>query len=230
MTAPVSVVIPTLQAAHRVGPCLGRLTEGVVEGLIREVVIADGGSEDGIVRVADEVGARLVIAERGRGRQLATGARTASGQWLLFLHADTELSPGWGSAVRRHIAECPERAGYFRLKFDSPKTMARVTEAWANLRSRLFALPYGDQGLLISRAVYEAAGGFPEQALMEDVALVRRLGRARLAPLDAVALTSAERYEREGWMLRGARNILLVARYLAGADPDHLARRYNRRR
>ncbi len=230
MTAPISVVIPTLQAAHRVGPCLGRLTEGVVEGLIREVVIADGGSEDGIVRVADEVGARLVIAERGRGRQLATGARTASGQWLLFLHADTELSPGWSSAVRRHIAECPERAGYFRLKFDSPKTMARVTEAWANLRSRLFALPYGDQGLLISRAVYEAAGGFPEQALMEDVALVRRLGRARLAPLDAVALTSAERYEREGWMLRGARNILLVARYLAGADPDHLARRYNRRR
>ncbi len=230
MSAPISVVIPTLNAAAGIGPCLASLTEGVIEGLVREVVVADAGSEDAIAEVAEAVGAHLVRAERGRGRQLAAGAMAAEAPWLLFLHADTALSPGWAAAVRAHIADRPERAGYFRLRFDSRAAMARVTEGWANTRSALFALPYGDQGLLISRALYDAVGGYPAQALMEDVAIIRRLGRRRLAPIGATATTSAEHYEREGWIRRGAHNILAVSRYLAGADPERLAERYYRRR
>lgn len=230
MSAPVSVVIPTRAAADRIGPCLAALAEGAIEGVVRELVIADAGSEDGIEGVAEAVGARLVTAPPGRGTQLAAGARAASGEWLLFLHADTVLSPGWPAAVRAHIEAGPERAGHFRLAFDSAATMARVTEGWAGFRSRALALPYGDQGLLVARALYDRVGGHPEVPLMEDVALVRRLGRRRLAPLAAVATTSAERYAREGWIRRGARNLACLALWRAGVPPDRLAGFYAGRR
>ncbi len=226
MSAPLSVIIPTLDAAGRIGPCLGALGDGVV-GLIGEVIFADGGSSDAIAEVADATGARLVLAPRGRGTQLAAGARAARGRWLLFLHADTVLAPGWVEAVMRHIALGPDRAGYFRLAFASPHPMARVTAAWANLRSRALRLPYGDQGLLISRALYDRSGGFPEIPLMEDVALACRLGR-RLAPLDGVAVTSAEGYARQGWVRRGARNLSTLALWFAGVSPERLAERYRR--
>lgn len=226
MSAPVSVVIPTLEAAERIGPCLGALAEGAVSGLVAELVISDGGSSDGIGDVAEAVGARLVEAQRGRGAQLRAGAEAARAPWLLFLHADTVLAPGWTEAMHRHVRERPDRAGYCRLRLDSPAGMARMTERWANLRSRLLALPYGDQGLLVSRALHDAVGGHPDWPLMEDVGIVRRLGRHRLAPLPVTATTSAERYEREGWLRRGALNLSTLALHLAGADPERLARRY----
>ncbi len=229
MRAPVSAVIPTLEAAGRIGPCLAALAEGAVEGVLREVVIADGGSSDAIAEVAEAVGARLVTAPRGRGTQLRAGIAEASADWLLVVHADTVLAPGWSAPVLAHIAAGEGRAAYGRLRFESTATMARVTERWANLRSRLFAMPYGDQGLLIHRSLYDAVGGYPAQPLFEDVEIARRLGRARLAPLEVVATTSPERYEREGWMLRGARNMVIVTRYLMGGDPERLSRRYRRR-
>lgn len=226
MRAPVSVVIPTLDAAGRIGPCLGALGEGI-DGLIREVILADGGSADATSEIAEATGARLVAAPRGRGSQLAAGARAAHGPWLLFLHADTVLAPGWAQAAGRHLAGGPERAGYFRLAFDSPHPMARVTAGWANLRARACRLPYGDQGLLVARTLYDRVGGYPEIALMEDVALARRLGR-RLVALDAVAVTSAERYARQGWVRRGGRNLSTLALWFAGVRPERLAERYRR--
>ncbi|SET49638.1 TIGR04283 family arsenosugar biosynthesis glycosyltransferase [Oceanicella actignis] len=225
MPAPISVVIPTLNAAAGLGPTLASLTEGLREGLIAELVIADGGSEDDIAWLAEEIGARLVAAPRGRGRQLAAGAQAARGAWLLFLHADTVLDPGWSAAARRHMRAHPDAAGWFRLRFDAPGAAARWTAGWANLRARLFGLPYGDQGLLVRAQVYRAAGGHPPVALMEDVALARRL---RMRPLDAGATTSAARYLRDGWLRRGWINLSTLALYLAGADPERLARRYER--
>jgi hypothetical protein len=230
MSAPLSVVIPVLNAADRLGPCLGALAEGLMEGLVRELVLADGGSADAIAAVAGATGARLVAAPRGRGQQLAAGAAAARGDWLLFLHADTVLAPGWTGAVRAHMRDRPGKAGYFALGFDAPGLAPRLIAGWANLRSALFALPYGDQGLLVSRALYQRAGGYPEIALMEDVALARRLGRRRLARIGARAVTSAERYARDGWLRRGARNLTTLALYFLGAAPDRLARRYARRR
>ncbi len=230
MSAPVSVVIPTLEAADRIGPCLGALGEAVMEGVIHEVIVADGGSADAIAEVAEAVGARLVTAPRGRGKQLAAGARAARGDWLLFLHADTVLAPGWGAAVLAHVQTRPERAGYFTLRFDAPGAMAGIVAGWANLRAALFALPYGDQGLLISRALYDQAGGYRSIPLMEDVALVRRIGRRRLARLDAAAVTSASRYGADGWLRRGWRNLTTLALYFLGVAPERLARRYLRGR
>ncbi|MHA1529615.1 MAG: TIGR04283 family arsenosugar biosynthesis glycosyltransferase [Alphaproteobacteria bacterium] len=226
MTAPVSIVIPTLEAADRIGPCLGALSEGLMSGLIHELIIADGGSRDTVAELADAIGARLVTAPRGRGQQLAAGARAAHGDWFLFLHADTVLAPGWSEVVRSHIANGPQRAGYFALRFDTPATMGRLVAAWANLRSALFALPYGDQGLLVSRLLYRQAGGYRPIPLMEDVALVRRIGRRRLTRLGAAAVTRAERYAADGWLRRGWRNLTTLALYFLGAAPERLARRY----
>ena len=226
MRAPVSVIIPTLDAAARLGPCVEALGEGLMAGVVRELVIADGGSSDAIASVAEALGARLVTAPRGRGAQLAAGARAAEGEWLLFLHADTALAPGWAQAVRAHIAARPGRAGYFRLRFDRGGVRGRAVSGWANLRSRLFGLPFGDQGLLVSREVLDAVGGYPEIPLMEDAAIARRLGRGRLAMLPAAAVTSAERYARRGWMRRGARNLSTQALYFLGVAPERLLRRY----
>lgn len=228
MTAPVSVVIPTLEAASSIGPCLGALGEALMAGVIHEVIIADGGSTDGIADIAEATGARLVTAMPGRGPQLAAGALAARGRWLLFLHADTVLSPGWGAAVLAHIRACPDRAGYFALRFDTPGGAARIVAGWANLRAALFALPYGDQGLLVSRSLYDKAGGYPDIPLMEDVALVRRIGRRRLARLGANAVTSAARYGTDGWLRRGWRNLTTLLLYFLGADPKWLTRRYQR--
>lgn len=227
MSAPLSVIIPTWNAAARLGPCLAGLGTALFDGLIAEVILADGGSDDAIAAVAEGVGARLVTAPRGRGSQLAAGAAAARGAWLMFLHADTSLAPGWGAAVARHIARAPDRAGYFRLAFDAQGFAPAWVAGWANLRSRVFALPYGDQGLVVSAALYAAVGGHPPWPLMEDVALARRLGRRRLAPIDAVATTSADRYRRHGWWAQGARNLGTLARYGLGVSPDRLALRYD---
>lgn len=223
--APLSIVIPVLNDARALGPCLGALAPALPEGLIRELILSDGGSQDGIEAVADEIGAELVRGAPGRGGQLARGAAAARGEWLLFLHADTVLSEGWAEAVRRHMAEAPEKAGWFRLRFDEGGAAAAWVAGWANFRSRWLGLPYGDQGLLARRDVYERAGGYPDIPLMEDVALARRLPLRGLA---AEAVTSARRYRRDGWLRRGWRNLSTLGLWALGVSPERLARRYGR--
>lgn len=225
MTAPLSVVIPTLNAAHLIGPSLVTLIPGVEAGLVRELILSDGGSKDDIAAVADGVGARLVVGPKGRGGQLRRGVELARGDWLLVLHADTALPAGWEELVATHI-ETDRRAAVFRLGFDDPGVWARVTAGWANLRTRWFALPYGDQGLLISRALYEAVGGYQPYPLMEDVAIIDAIGRRRLTLLPATVTTSAARYRKDGWFRRGLRNWRCLAMYKAGVDPRDIAARY----
>lgn len=229
MSAPVSVVVPTLGAAETIGPCLEALTEGVVAGLVRELVIADGGSTDAIAAVADAVGAGLVVTPPGRGGQLAAGAAAARGSWLLFVHADTVLAPGWPAAVRRHMRAHPGCAGWFPLAFDADGLAPCLVAAWANLRASALGLPFGDQGLLVPAALYRQSGGHPALPLMEDVAIARALGRRRLRRLGGRAVTSAERYRRDGWARRGWRNLTTQALFLAGVPAGRLVRRYRGR-
>ncbi len=228
MTAPVSVIIPTLNAVRDLPACLEALTQAAVDGLVSEVIFADGGSTDEIEALADATGARLVRAKRGRGHQLATAALVARSGWLMFLHADTRPLDGWIGAVRDHLERAPDHAAFFKLRFRSSHPMSRVTAAWANIRARVLALPYGDQGLLIPASLYERIGGYPDIPLMEDVAIADRLGRRHLRGLDATLETSAARYERDGWLRRGRRNLTTLMLYRLGVDPAHLVARYER--
>ncbi len=226
MPAPISVVIPTLNAAHTIGPTLACLYEGMGQSLICEVIFADGGSEDSIKEIAKEVGATLVTSPKGRGSQLSAGAKVAKGKWILFIHADTVLSENWVHTMGNHI-NTKTNAAYCRLKFDTDTAPARFIAACANLRSRLFGLPYGDQTLLISKNLYKSTGGYPEIPLMEDVAIVRKL-RGKLTLLDITATTGSDRYIKDGWFKRAGKNLGTLARYFIGISPDKLAERYRR--
>ena len=219
----LSAIIPTLDAAASLGATLAALAR--FPGI--EIVVADGGSRDATAAIARDAGARVVGGTRGRGPQLRAGAAAASGSWLLFLHADTVPVPGWERVVGAYIesaANC-ERAGYFRFALDDGRRAARRLERLVAWRCRLLALPYGDQGLLISRALYESLGGFAPLALMEDVDLVRRLGRRRLVALDHAAVTSAARY-RGGYARRSARNLLCLLLHACGVPVRLIARLY----
>lgn len=224
MRAPISVVVPTLNAGEALGRCLASLGEGLNEGLIRELIVSDGGSTDATLAVAEAAGAEVVQGPASRGGQLRRGCAVAKGGWLLVQHADTVLLPGWSGPVTAALAT--NEAWYFTHRFDDDGLAARLVSGWANLRSG-WGLPYGDQGLLLPRALYDTVGGYPEMPLMEDVALARAL-RGRLHRLDAVAETSAAKYRRQGWLRRGGRNLWTLARYAAGVDPERLARDYRR--
>jgi rSAM/selenodomain-associated transferase 2 len=208
---PLSVVIPALNAAGMLPSCVGAL-----RGLPGEVVVVDGGSADGTAEVAARLGALVVHAPHGRGRQIAAGVAAARGEWLLLLHADTVLAPGWEAAAWRFMAQGEGRAAYFRFTLDAAEPEARRLERMVAWRCRRLGLPYGDQGLLLARSLLEAVGGVRDLPLMEDVDLVRRIGRRRLVGLDVAAVTSAVRWRRDGWVRRSARNLGCLGLYFLG--------------
>jgi rSAM/selenodomain-associated transferase 2 len=217
----LTIVIPTLNAAGSLADCLESLGG-------ERVVVADGGSADDTVAMARAHGAAVVSAGRGRGPQLAAGARAAHGAWLLFLHADTRPDTGWREAAQAFagLPGADGRAGYFDLGLDDPAPAARRVEQIVAWRSRALGLPYGDQGLLISRALYDAVGGYAAIPLMEDVDLVRRLGRERVRPIGARITTSARRYRDGGYVRRPLRNLFCLSLYFAGVAPHRIARLY----
>ncbi len=230
----LAVVIPTLDAEKTLAATLRGLQPGRASGLVRDVIVADGGSLDGTRHVANAFGARAMGATRGRGSQLAAGARTAltdrnlSADWLLFLHADTVLEGGWDSEVTG-FCDMPgnrEHAAVFALALGDQRRAARRLEKIVAWRSRVLGLAYGDQGLVIHRDFYEALGGFRSLPLMEDVDLVRRIGKRRLHVLGATATTSAERYQRSSYLRRPARNLLCLLLYFLRVPPRLIAKLY----
>jgi rSAM/selenodomain-associated transferase 2 len=216
----LSVVVPTLDAGATLGACIEAL------GSVPDLVVVDGGSRDGTREIALAAGARVVEAPRGRGVQLGAGAEAAREDWMLFLHADTRLACRWRGVAKEHMAGPPDIAGCFRFALDDPAWQARVIEKGVAARVKLFALPYGDQGLLIHRSLYDEVGGYRPVPLMEDVDLVRRIGRRRLVSLPAAALTSAERWRRDGWVRRSGRNLLCLALHRLGMREDKVKRLY----
>lgn len=224
MPASLSIVIPTLNAASKIGPTLASLYEGIDIGLIKELIITDGGSVDEIEILSEEIGAVFINGEAGRGTQLHNGALITKAPWILFIHADTILSKGWPNVIFEHISKYKD-AGFCKLAFDNNGFISKIISLGANLRSYLFGLPYGDQCLLISRELYNETGGYLKIPLMEDVAMAKALkGCLRIMPITAI--TSSKRYEAEGWISRSIKNMTLLIKFLFGYDPEHLANIY----
>ena len=220
----MSVVIPTLDEAARLPRLLRDLQALSVP---HEIIVADGGSMDGTPGAAVALGACVVRAHRGRGRQLAAGAAAAKGEWLLFLHADARLTPAALRAAEATLDRPETAAAAWPLAIDGTGAWLRWIERAAALRWRLTGLAYGDQGLLVRRSLYDAVGGYPETRIMEDVVLMRRLARhARVERLSAPILADPRRWRREGRVRGTLRNALLITLFLAGVTPDRLARWY----
>jgi rSAM/selenodomain-associated transferase 2 len=221
MSRALSIVVPALNEAAGIERCLRALAPMRARG--HEVLVADGGSEDGTARLAAQLADRVISAPRGRALQMNAGAAAASGDAVLFLHADTMLPPGADRAV---LGALDSRAwGRFDVAIDSRDPRLAVVGFFINWRSRLTGIATGDQAIFVRRAAFP---GFPPIALMEDVAFSRAMRRVSSpACLRARVLTSARRWERHGVL----RTVLLMWRlrlqYWLGADPDELARRYS---
>ncbi|HXG56184.1 MAG TPA: TIGR04283 family arsenosugar biosynthesis glycosyltransferase, partial [Vicinamibacterales bacterium] len=198
-----------------------------------QIVVATTTDEfDDLTRAAGlRQGVHIVAGSRGRAAQMNAGARIATGDWLLFLHADSQLPPGALDEVTRLSVAHDIVGGSFQFALDAPGWRARLIEWGTAQRTRWFRLPYGDQGIFVRRALFERVGGYRDMPLMEDVEFVRRLRRTgRLHRSSLRMITSARRWHREGWLRRTGQNWLLMVMYSAGVSPRRLARRYEHRR
>jgi len=226
-------VIPTLNSETTLEPLLVQLSAHV-----DRIVIADGGSVDDTLGIAAKYNACIAMGHEGRGHQLARGAFWAHptmgpnrrSDWLLFVHADCMMPNDWQKSLQTHIEKHSHAAGYFGFGANAKGLRARALEFFVSLRTFWLKWPYGDQGLLISRQMYDALGGYPEQILFEDVALIKSLkakyGRGKLKPLRGKILTDVSAYYQEGIFKRGSRNLGLLRAYLKGASVESLEVRY----
>ena len=236
----ISVIVPVLND----GPVLMQLLDALPANPDCEVIVVDGGSDAAVDALcARHPDVRLIRAPAGRGGQMNAGAAVSTGAWLFFLHADSSLPEGWPAAIAGTQANGDSASssashgarpvashvgGWFRFALDDRAWQARVIEWLVAGRVALLSLPYGDQGFFVRRDVFAAMGGFRDIPLMEDVEFARRLvrhGPVRRSPLALV--TSARRWQRDGWFRRSARNVGLVCLYFLGVDPARLARRYH---
>ncbi|MBL4864680.1 MAG: TIGR04283 family arsenosugar biosynthesis glycosyltransferase [Rhodobiaceae bacterium] len=229
----LSIIIPTLNAENGLANCLTALVPAMAKGLVRQVVIVDGGSTDATAEIADMAGATLITVPPGRGGQLRAGAEAAKHDWLLFLHGDTVLETGWEVEVSKFLEQVElgrfggtNIAAAFRFALDDFGPAARWLEYMVHLRCSLFRLPYGDQGLLISKTFYDQLGGYPDVPLMEDVGLVRKIGWRRMTLLRTCAVTSPARYRRDGYLKRSLSNLGLLSLYFLRVPTRFLVRIY----
>lgn len=223
----ISVVIPTLDAEAFLPATLTALVPAALEGVVREVIVVDGGSTDRTREIADHAGAEVVTAPANRGAQLRAGAHAARHPWLLFLNADTVLDSGWereadnfmdrvDRGASRHVAAA------FRFALDDDGFAPRTLEQLTRLRCALLHVPHGEQGLLVLRRQYDAVGGHRALPMMEDVDLIRRLGARRVKLLSSRAVSNAARYRREGYLRSALGNLAQRLRYSLHLAPRQI--------
>ncbi|MBD2020925.1 TIGR04283 family arsenosugar biosynthesis glycosyltransferase [Leptolyngbya sp. FACHB-36] len=219
----ISVIIPTLNEVK----ILAKTLRSVQHSSNVEIVVADGGSHDETIAIAQAQGVRVVRASPGRAIQMNAGARVASGEILLFLHSDTHLPKGFDRRIRQTLNHPSVIVGAFELAISGTVAGLRLVEWGVNVRSRRLQLPYGDQGIFLRAETFRKLGGFPELPIMEDFELVcrlRRLGRVAIVP--AAVLTSGRRWQKLGVLKTTLINQLAIAAYLLGVSPDRIARWY----
>lgn len=223
----LSIIIPVLNEAYIINRTLMQLQN--MEGDFRlELIIVDGDPEGSTIAAVTAATVKKIRAPRGRGCQMHQGARLATGEILLFLHADVVLGR---DALLQIVDACHRKdvtGGAFSLGIDSDKRVFRFIERAVSIRSRLTKIPYGDQAIFIKKTIYDKMGGFRDIPLMEDVDLMRRLKKAggKIIILSDMALTSPRRWEKEGVLNCTLRNWLLITLYFLGVAPERLVKFY----
>jgi rSAM/selenodomain-associated transferase 2 len=224
MTNHLSVIVPVLNEADEILDLIES-----VRGASVELIIVDGGSSDATAAIARRTGTRVIDSGMGRARQMNAGAKVATGDSLLFLHADTRLPEGFEAEVCRALVSSRHDWGRFDVRLSGQAYGLRLVEFMMNLRSRLTGICTGDQAMYVRREAFESIGGFPEISLMEDIAVSKKLRGVSRPHCSALRVTTSSRR----WETRGiVKTVLLMWRlrsaYFFGASPDQLARRYSR--
>ncbi len=221
----ISIVIPALNEVAGIAEAVQRAR---ATGAF-EVIVVDGGSTDGTINQAEDAGATVVQSDRGRAIQQNAGADAATGDVLLFLHADNWLTPEACEQIRTALRSTKAVHGAFHQKIEAPGRIYRWLEAGNAYRVRRWGLPYGDQAIFILRDQFQAEGGFPEEPLMEDYILMRQLRRStRPVLLDGPLHVSARRWQKHGALMQTFRNWFIIMGYHLGVPPARLARLYQR--
>ncbi len=208
--------------------------EGIIEDTIRslndprlELIVVDGGSRDKTTSIVSRYDVRLIPSIPGRGRQMNHGARCATGDILLFLHGDAKITEKGIDAILKTMEDPLIIGGAFRLAIDSRSPYLSLVAFWANMRSIIFGLPYGDQGIFVRRSAFEEIGGYQDVPIMEDLEFIRRLKRrGKISILGESVSVSARRWDKEGPIYATFRNLILSALFLLGVSPDRLYKWY----
>ncbi|MEH1924030.1 TIGR04283 family arsenosugar biosynthesis glycosyltransferase [Nostoc sp.] len=194
-----------------------------------EVIVVDGGSKDNTVEIAQSLGIKVISSSPGRAVQMNVGAVAASGEILLFLHADTRLPTGFDDMIRTALQQPGSVAGAFKLRIDASLFSLRWVEWGVNVRSHFYQMPYGDQAIFLTKEVFQQIGCFPELPIMEDFELMRRLKRiGRIVIIPTPVVTSARRWLQKGVFKTTLLNQLVITAYLLGISPERIRCWYRR--
>lgn len=219
----ISIVIPVLNEAHKLQKTLE--LRNIATHI--EIIVVDGGSQDQTVELAQTAGVQVLKSNPGRAQQMNLGAKTATGEILLFLHADTHLPAKFDDLIRNALAQPHTIAGAFNLKIDLPMWSLRLVEWGVNLRSRYLQMPYGDQALFLYTRTFNEMGGFPNLPIMEDFELIRQLRRrSTIAIIPTPVITSGRRWQKLGVVRTTLINQCIIVAYLLGISPQQIAHWY----
>ncbi|MEH2029394.1 MAG: TIGR04283 family arsenosugar biosynthesis glycosyltransferase [Nostoc sp.] len=223
--AKISIIIPAINEAVNIKEAITTTQPSTNI----EVIVVDGGSKDNTVEIAQSLNVKVISSSPGRAVQMNTGAVAASGEILLFLHADTRLPTGFDDMIRTALQQPGIVAGAFKLRIDASLFSLRWVEWGVNVRSHFYQMPYGDQAIFLTKEVFQQIGGFPELVIMEDFELMRRLKRiGRIVIIPTPVVTSARRWLQKGVFKTTLLNQIVITAYLLGVSPERIRRWYRR--
>jgi hypothetical protein len=224
-TTKISIIIPVLNEASSIAGVI----QQALTGKNIEIIVSDGGSKDQTIEVINSLGVTMIQSLPGRAQQMNQGAKQATGDILLFLHADTYLPDGFDDAIRQILTQPQTVAGAFQLKISAHLQGIRWVEKMVNLRSRLLQFPYGDQAIFLKSSTFWQIGGFPSLPIMEDFELIQQLRKqGRITIASMAVLTSGRRWQHLGILKTTLLNQLIILGYFLGISPQQLAQCYRR--
>ena len=220
----ISIIIPTLNEA-------GNIKETIISSQFSnnvEIIVVDGGSQDETLFIAKSLNVKVIISPAGRANQMNAGAMAASGEILLFLHADTRLPTNFEEMMRTTLAKPGIVAGAFALRINAPNLGLRLVEFGVKWRSHLWQMPYGDQGIFLTKDVFQQVGNFPQMPIMEDFELIRKLKTmGKIYLLQTPVITSPRRWLKKGIIQTTILNQIIVIAYLLGVSPQQIRNWYS---